>query len=364
MIYRTLNLVAVAAVMVCATSSLAAQEYGVTTTRVSFGFFNGQQDAQTDCGRETTYGHAASLWANYCVDDCSNQGDCCGQRRGCRQHKCCLFGRRGNGGCGQATDCCGAAPVESAPVVNDCGFDGCGDTCGGGRFFGRGHHGCCCKLKGLFARGGNGGCGCDQGCFGWPSGCNSCGAADACGCGNADACGCGGGCGCALFSRLKSHCKSRRACGGCDSGCGGCDSGCGGCLKGFFARLKSHCSRGCKRNSCCEGLSTCGTRNGFFHKYVGADYGCGDFQTSVNGTLTGACGATASTPTIPSSVQDANTFNTPATGSSFSINGNNNSPEFSINKSRFFEPAKPVSNAIDFPTEPISFGNGSYGGGN
>ena len=104
------------------------------------------------------------------------------------------------------------------------------------------------------------------------------------------------------------------ACGSCDSGGGGCKSRCGvrkdrcGCRGGLFARHHARHADGCgcDAGSCCDDLSTCGTRNGFFNKFVGAEYGRGNFQTSFGGTLTGVCGCNATSPAISGNVQNAN----------------------------------------------------------
>ena len=53
-------------------------------------------------------------------------------------------------------------------------------------------------------------------------------------------------------------------------------------------------------------MSTCGTRNGFFNRFVGADYGTGDFQSCCQGALTGQSAISY----MPTSVQDANSFQT------------------------------------------------------
>ena len=134
-----------------------------------------------NCGRRITQQDAASLWSDYCFEDCGFSGSDCGCGTGCGTGcgiGCGLLGRKGRG-CGSG---CGAGGCSGFGW----GF-GCGSRAGGCRHLGSGL-GCCksrlrggkCLLGGLkrkfagigvFHRHG-GGCGassCYQGCFGYPS---------------------------------------------------------------------------------------------------------------------------------------------------------------------------------------------------
>ncbi len=264
MIYNTLRVVVVAAALTISCDAMAQGCAGC-----------GGETNGNGCGRGITQMEAASLWSNYCTDDCATgAGSRCGgglfhRHRGGCGGGCGLFGGGNTGNCGCDSGC--GAVATAAPVADACCDSGCGSKFGG-------------RLRGRF--GGGAGCGCSGGCdvggFGYPSG-GDCGGCDT-GCDN----GCGfgarlrgmgnriGGCGsCAPVaddccndgcgSRLRGY-FGRRAeanC-GCEDLCG-CDSGCGGKLRGLFSNLGN---RGCG----CEEVDPCGCEE---VDPCGCDSGCG-----------------------------------------------------------------------------------------
>ncbi len=213
----------------CATAGAASESH--------FGAFH------PNCGRGISQAEAASLWSNYCNEDCS------------------VNTQSGCGGCGSwggGWDC-------------DCG-GGCDSGCGGGR--GKGLFSRChgrkdecavdcapcatpCKtgkLRGRFARHECDGCGDDLGC--------------------GSTCGCDSGCG--LFARKRSG-------GDCDPCCdGGCK--CGGKLRNVFARRKASHDCGCASDPCCGNgqFANVGNGNSYFNYAVGPEYGTGQFSLYSN----------------------------------------------------------------------------------
>ena len=207
---------AVAIVAIACCSNLNAQDcgcggggYGYAPIAIGGGCGAGGYGGVNNCGREITQGNAAALWADYCTESCTDNGGLFSHLKG--KHGC-------KGGCG-------------------------------------------CKGHG------GGSCGCNQGCFGYPSG-GGCGAGGG-GClgGGRHAGGCGkhaGGCG--KCGRKGHHCKCKRK--------GNCSS-CGEAPVAF--------SGGC--DTCgCSGNSS------YFSQPVGYDYGTDGMHSVVQGCASGACG--------------------------------------------------------------------------
>lgn len=215
---------------------------------VSGGSYGGGCGGGTNCGRDISQSEAMGLWSGYCNESCYDYSS----------HR--LFGNRGNRGCG------GGASFASA----DCG---CDSGCGGGYVDSGAGCGGGCKLRGrlgnggglLHGRGGFGGssCGCDLGCFGYPSG----------GCG----CGGGGGFGSRHGGGLFSHHRNR----GCDDGCGG----------GFLSRLFAHHGNrggrigrmGRSNDVFVASANDCGCSGNYFSEAVGYEYGTAGIQSYASG---------------------------------------------------------------------------------
>ncbi len=130
-----------------------------------------------------------------------------------------------------------AAPVAAAPVysVGTGSCAGCGGCASCGCDTGCESEGFLSKLKGLFHRGGDCGCGCETSC----------------------------GCGCDSYtSRFKGF--------GHHSDCGcGCDTGCGCESEGFLSKLKARFHRGSDCGCGCE-TSCCGGCGGVISTVPGA----------------------------------------------------------------------------------------------
>lgn len=225
-----LNIAVAIAAMACCTN-LDAQDCGCAGQAMGYGGGYGYAPVQmgggcggdggmSNCGRTISQGDAAALWGNYCNEGCQTSSGCG------------LFSRlKGNGGCG-------------------------GGACGGGAGG---------RSSGGFGGGGCG-CGCDQGCFGYPTGGCGCGAGGGYGGGGLLAGKLGGGSGkCGLKGRCG--CRSKR------SKCG--SSPCGEAPVGF--------SGGCDTCGCGDGGS-------YFDQPVGYDYGTDGMHSVVQGCASGACG--------------------------------------------------------------------------
>ena len=190
--------------IVAAACSFAVPAMGQHTGFINSGY--GLSGAE-NCGRKITQQYAESLWAGYCTEGCAYQGG--GNAGGCG-----LFGKCGGGGLSG-------------------GGGGCNNGCfgyptggGGGKLggctLGSRHGGGGCKLKGLHS--GGGGCGCKL------KGLHS-----------------GGG-----FGKLK--------------GLHG-----GGCCKLFG---------GCKKFG--QSAQQCGTSGAYFEEAVGYEYGTSGMQSCVS----------------------------------------------------------------------------------
>ncbi len=329
MINNTLRVVVVVAA-VCMCGDAMAQISTNYAVPVAPNSYSGGSFSEGNCGRGITQSEAAGLWADYCTENCG-MGDRCGRRCGCG-----LFNHCG-GGCGlfgkhSARRACdsGCETVCEEPVVECCAqaAAGCGclsglkarlaarkNACDTGcetvceepvavDCCGEAAAGCGC-LSGLKARlaarknscGGGAACGCDMGCFGYPSGCGcetGCSGKlrglfhrdHGCGC---EVDPCDSGCGCGGKLRGLFHRHNGCGCGcevdPCDSGCG-----CGGKLRGLFS-----CGL-FKRNRAC-----CGDPCGYFNEAVGPEYGTAGMQSCVAG-----CGAVAPSAPMPAASTDAN----------------------------------------------------------
>ena len=200
------------------------------------------------CGRPISNQAAASLWAGYCTESCATP-----------RAKCNLFSRH-RGGFGG-------------------GF--------GGNKFG-------------YPRGGCGGGGCGGGCFGYPTG--------GCGCGNGA--GLHGGLGilaklkgrggCGLFSKLKGRGCGPKGCGlggGRSWGYGGGSYGrksCGLGGLGLFGKCKARKTQyaaivSYPVQTVAIDECGCGDTGQYFNYAVGSEYGTAGMQSSISGSLTGAC---------------------------------------------------------------------------
>lgn len=238
--------------------AVVALSFSGTANAQQFGYDAGCGGCGTapanNCGRIISTNQAANLWAGYCHEDCTiDQGAGCGSG-------CGLFSRlKGRGG----------------------GFGGgCNSGCGGG-------------IAG-------GGCGAGT-CFGYPSncGCNAGCGGGGFGGGFANAgfanAGCGGGCGGGggLFAKLKAKmqglgCRAN-SCGGDSCGTSSC-GGRSGC--GLFSKLCGRKNRGGGNYTVTTAAVDhcgCGNNGQYFDYAVGADYGNAGMQSSVAGSLTGAC---------------------------------------------------------------------------
>ncbi len=227
MINKTLTVAFLAAALVVCGTVAANENSGTAavTAQANCTASNPIDDAGRSCGRGITQQQAASLWAGYCQEDCEYKGGGCGH---CGSRTC-------GGGCHHGGRLRGRF---SAFGSKECGCDNaCGEAvtsgCGGG---------CeqqtrCGKLRGMFH--GSGcqsdacGCGCDMGCFGYPT---------------------AGGCGC------DDGCHSR-----------GIFSGCGSRIHGLFHRSSARCG--------CNGA--------YFGESVGYEYGNAGMQSCVSGIAEG-----------------------------------------------------------------------------
>ena len=278
----------------------------------NYGALGGAGVVGDNCGREITYGQAASLWAGYCTESCGYYGGNAGGSSfgavsSCGASSC--GGGVSYGAVSYAAPSCDVAPVSA-------GRSGCKLFGGGCRLFSGG------KLRGLFGGGclakhGGGGCGgcggCDQGGFGYPSDCCCCGD------GNAIVGGYGGGygglsygasdCNTGVVSGGHGGCKLFGGGGGCRLFGGGGRPSCGlkGRGTGLLSRLfNSHAGGG---GGCClsrnrapsysvnyvpvtfqASASQCGSNNAYFNEFIGPEYGTTGMQSSVSGCATGACG--------------------------------------------------------------------------
>lgn len=277
MMKRIISFAAVAAMLLCC-DMVVAQNCGCGSRIFGGGHLSNLRG--DNCGRGITNYDAEAMWANYCNEDCG-------------------FG----GGCGAATGCGGG---------------------GGCRIGG--------KLKGLFAgRGaGAGGAGmacggCNQGCFGYPSG--------GCGCGGGGmmaggrfAGKLGGGCGCKLGGKLKGMFASTpmgTPCGTASSCGGGCGCKLGGKLKGLFSGLGSKSCGGCRLFS--RSRNECGCSGAYFNEAVGYEYGNAGLQSCVAGCSAG-CSAGVSAPMNSMTTAPMAAPAAPATGSVLAPESSNNDP--------------------------------------
>lgn len=247
-----------AAMLICGQAS--AQYYGA---------LGGAGVAGDNCGRGITDSQAASLWAGYCTETCGYYGGSAGGSSYAGS-SCGGEVSYGDISCGDIS--CGDSSCDVAPVHSGC------------KLFGGG------MLRGLL---GGGGCGCDQGGFGYPS--------DCCG-GDVFGGGYAGGYGGLSYS--ASSCDTSIVSGGCGL-FGGCRLR--GRGTGLFARLFSRSGGGCclSRNLAPSysvnyvpvtfqaSASQCGANNAYFDEFIGPEYGTTGMQSSVSGCATGACGASS-----------------------------------------------------------------------
>ena len=280
-----------AAILICGEASAQFYGGGGFGGYSNYGALGGAGVVGDNCGREISYSQAASLWAGYCTESCGYYGGSAGGASFGAVSSC------GASSCGSAVS---YAPVTYAAPVST-GRSGCKLFGGGCKLFGGG------KLRGLFAKHGGGGCGCDQGGFGYPSDCGCCGD------GNAIVGGYGGGYG--GLSYGASDCNAGVVSHGCKlfGGGGGCRllGGGGGCRlrgrgTGLFSRLfnKSAGGGGCclSRNRAPSysvnyvpvtfqaSASQCGSTGSYFNEFIGPEYGTTGMQSSVSGCATGECG--------------------------------------------------------------------------
>ena len=296
MLVRTLKMIVVSAALAFSSQAMAQDCNSCGSTYdMNYGSYGvgsmGYVPGAESCGRSISQSQAAGLWAGYCSENCSYQG-----------------GSSCGGGCGQSMSYAAPAYSVATPscgVVADSGcglggkfgsrlggglgskFGGCGGGCSIRKGIGNGC-GLFSRLKGKFSGGagggfrsmfgggfGNGGgCGCDNGCFGYPTNC---------GCG-----GIGGGFG-SMFG-----------------GAGGHGGG------GFLARLRAKfsgggCGGGCfskrSRGAFATSQACVGTTNNYFGEMVGADYGNVGMQSTVSGMTNDCCGASNLNMVDPSYAQ-------------------------------------------------------------
>ena len=232
----------------------AACSFAVPVMGQHTGFINsgyGLSGAE-NCGRKITQQYAESLWAGYCTEGCAYQG---GGSGGCLLGKC--------GGCGLRGGGCGCNKGSFGYPTGGCGLGGgCGGKLGGCKLGSRHGGGGGCKLKGLHS-GGGGGCS-GGGSYGG-GGCSDC---DCGGGGFSGGGGCGGklggGCGCKL--------KGLHSGGGFGGdGFGKLKGLHGGCCKLFG---------GCKKFG--QSAQECGTSGAYFEEAVGYEYGTSGMQSCVS----------------------------------------------------------------------------------